>query len=146
MLNISKLKSLATGLEEITDTERQVRLADGYDAVIEVITSLSQIRFPVLVLEDRTSGVLTCIPGGMDTYTLALWVMCLAGRDDSKAQTYSKALSIIKRLIGLMLEQPSGLEGLDLSHMEYNKRSGGPNCYGYELLLTFNETIALSND
>lgn len=135
---------------EITDMENHVKTGGGYDEVTAILENIRTVEFPVVVIEDRSSGNFTIEESTVDTFTIALWVIVHNTRDEEQdtSDLYKEAFGILKKIVGMLLrdqvQRPEELGSLDISRMPYNRRMGGPNCLGYELLLTFKEDIELA--
>lgn len=145
MLDTDYLRKALAALPEFRDTSLQVHASDGYDGVVSILANIRGTAFPCTVLEDRSSGELGCRPGGVDTYSLVLWVMDMKGRDEQESAVYARTFSLAKRIVRLLVhDSREHFPGLDITSVPYNRRQGGPGCYGYELVLTFFDDIDLS--
>lgn len=153
MLSKEYLHEVLPELEEfgeLAEIENHVKTGGGYDEVTAILENIRTVEFPIVVIEDRSSGSFTIEESTTDTYTIALWVMVQNTRSEEEDTTdlYKYSFSILKRIVGLLLrdqvEKPDVLGSLDISRMPYNRRLGGPNYLGYELLLTFKEDIELA--
>lgn len=153
MLNKKYLHEVLPELSEfgeLTEIENHVKTGGGYDEVTAILENIRTVEFPVVVIEDRSSGNFTIEEGTMDTYTIALWVMVQNTRSEEQdtSDLYKDSFALLKKIVGLLLrdqvQRPGELGSLDISRMPYNRRMGGPNCLGYELLLTFKEDIELA--
>lgn len=152
MITPEYLTSLLQGMEEFHSIENQIKTGDGYDEITAILESIRSVEFPCIVIEDRSSGSFTMEEGPVDNYTLALWVMVQQTREEttSNSSLYQQAFSLMKKIAGKLVDEQqrevSQVAALDTRRMPYNKRQGGPNCLGYELLLTFNQNIELSDE
>lgn len=152
MITTEYLKELLKNHEEFSDYENQIMSGDGYDEITAILENIRTVQFPCVVLEERSFGNFSIEQGAVDTYTKALWIMVQQRRDEqqSNAQLYKRAFNLMKMIIRLMIaKQQTGAKevaSLNIARMPYNKREGGPGCLGYELLLTFNEDISLSDE
>ena len=153
MITVNYLKELLLELEEFSDPtaiDNQIKAGDGFDEITAILESIRSIVFPCVVIEDRSSGNFSIENGPVDTYTIALWVMLqqTRGEENDNSEIFRNAFALMKKIVVLLIrEQERGtpsVASLDISRMPYNKRLGGPNCLGYELLLTFRENIELS--
>ena len=153
MITVNYLKELLTELEEFSDPtaiDNQIKSGDGFDEITAILENIRSIVFPCVVIEDKSSGNFTIEDGPVDTYTIALWVMLQQTREEENdnSEIFRTAFALMKKIVVLLIrEQERGtpcVASLDISRMPYNKRLGGPNCLGYELLLTFRENIELS--
>lgn len=145
MLNVDYLRKALAALPEFTDTDAQVFASDGYDGVLSILANIRGAGFPCVVLEDRSSGELGCRPGGIDSYSLVLWVMDAKGRDEQESTVYARAFSLMKSIVRLLVhDSREHFPGMDVTSMPYNRRQGGPGCYGYEVMITFFDDIDLS--
>ena len=153
MITVNYLKELLTELEEFRDPtalDYQIKSGDGFDEITAILENIRSIVFPCVVIEDKSSGNFSIEDGPVDTYTIALWVMMQQTRieENDNSEIFRTAFALMKKIVVLLIrEQESGtpsVASLDISRMPYNKRLGGPNCLGYELLLTFRENIELS--
>lgn len=148
MLTVEKIKTLVGDLPQFTDIDNQIFTASGYDAVIAILERMRDIEFPCLVLEDKSSGELGCIPGGLDTYSISLWVMGRVERDEDRSSIIDAMFTLSKNIVKKMavnIEDPD-IVGLDIKHIPYNRRQGGMDCVGFELMLNFTEDISLEDD
>jgi len=148
MLTKEYLKNILSELQQVTCINEQLFEANGYDGVIEVLNNLRGIEFPCFVIEKKNSGVFQIIEGALDTYTQSLWIMGQIERDEEEkntSQLLDEMFHLMCDVIRLIIRDDlSGvLPGVDLSHISYNKRMGGPKCRGYEINLTFNDNISL---
>lgn len=152
MITVEYLKELLLQVEGFNDPDNQVKCGDGFDEISAILENIRSIEFPCVVIEDRSSGSFINEDGPVDNYTIALWVMVQQTREEqaSNSQLYLQAYTMMKKIAGLLItEQQKGvaqMASLDTRRMPYNKRQGGPNCLGYELLLTFHENIQLSDE
>lgn len=145
MLDIDYLQSALSGLPEFPRPDRQVFASDGYDGVLAVLSNIRAAEFPCVVLEDRSTGELGYRPGGIDTYSLVLWVMLAKSRDEQESTVYARAFTLMKNIVRLLVnDRRNHFPGMDISSMPYNRRQGGPGCYGYEVIITFFDDIDLS--
>jgi len=153
MITVNYLKELLTELEEFSDpsaVDNQIKSGDGFDEITAILESIRSIVFPCVVIEDKSSGNFTIEDGPVDTYTITLWIMLQQTREEENdnSEIFRTAFALMKKIVVLLIrEQEKGthsVASLDISRMPYNKRLGGPNCLGYELLLTFRENIELS--
>lgn len=134
-------------IEGFTNAETQVLEANGLDAILELLTNLRSITFPLVILEDRSSGIIQMIEGPLDTFTQSIWIMGQFGRGESEAAVYDEtrnlAVLILSRFRQMAVNGEPALQGWDWSRTQYLKRYGGPNARGWELVLTFKENISL---
>jgi hypothetical protein len=149
MMTRAFLCKLLQPLAAFTDTDAQVREADGLDAVMATVTGLRTISFPAVILESKDNGYFSVTDGALDNYTQSLWIMdqVTADKSDrSKAEVISDMFYIMEKIAALLVAAAVAgtLSGLDVSRMTYYLRSGGPKCFGYELSLTFKENINLA--
>lgn len=145
MLNIEYLRESLSILPEFADTDAQVLASDGYDGVLSILANIRGAGFPCVVLEDRSSGELGCRPGGIDSYSLVLWVMDAKARDEQENVIYARTFELMKRIVRLLVhDKDKHFPGLDVTSMPYNRRQGGTGCYGYEVVLTFFDNVDLS--
>lgn len=153
MITVNYLKELLVELEEFRDPsaiDNQIKTGDGFDEITAILESIRSIVFPCVVIEDKSGGSFSIEDGPVDTYTIALWVMLQQTREEENdnSEIFREAFSLMKRIASLLIrEQEKGtppVASLDITRMPYNKRLGGPNCLGYELMLTFRENIELS--
>lgn len=155
MITTTYLKKVLPELKEFEDADKfvnQFKEGDGYDEIVAILGNIRSIEFPCIVLEDRSSGTIgNLLAGPLDRTSIALWIMDQGDRDETEGgstifkRTFSLALDIIKLFIRDKNVEPE-LAGWDIDHLAYNKRMGGPKCFGYELVLTFEENIDLSTD
>lgn len=143
MLNAEYLNSalVETGLVA------QVLEAQGMDAIVELLTNLRSVEFPVAILESRNSGTLQLVEGPLDTYTESIWIMGQFGRGESESALYEQMRQLSIRVLAKILDDfKSGtavLQGWNHNRTAYMKRYGGQNARGWELVLTFNDDISL---
>lgn len=145
MLTAGRIKTLVEDLPQFTDIDNQIFTASGYDAVIAILERMRDIKFPCIVLEDKSSGELGCIPGGLDTYSVSLWVMGRVERDEDRSSIIDEMFALSKCVVKKLaanIEDPD-IAGLDIKHIPYNRRQGGMDCVGFELMLNFTEDISL---
>lgn len=143
MLNAEYLNSalVETGLVA------QVLEAQGMDAIVELLTNLRSVEFPVAILESRNAGTLQLVEGPLDTYTESIWIMGQFGRGESESALYEQMRQLSIRVLAKILDDfKSGttvLQGWNHNRTTYMKRYGGQNARGWELVLTFNDDISL---
>lgn len=145
MLDIDYLKFALSGLQEFPRPDRQVFASDGYDGVLAVLSNVRAAEFPCVVLEDRSTGELGYRPGGYDTYNKVLWVMDQKGRDEREGEAYARAFTLVKKVVRILArDRRHRFPSLDIASIPYSRRQGGVACYGYELILSFQEDIDLT--
>lgn len=136
--------------EALVDTGlvAQVLEAQGLDAIVELLTNLRSVEFPVAILESRNAGTIQLVEGPLDTYTESVWIMGQLGRGESESVLYEQMLQLSFRVLTKILEDvKSGrhqeLQGWNHNRTAYMKRHGGQNARGWEMVLTFNDDISL---
>lgn len=148
MLNKEYLSGvLLRNVDGFKRPETQVLEANGLDAILELLSNLRAVEFPVAVLEGRSSGTVQLVEGPVDTFTESVWIMGQLGRDESEVDLYEQTRRIsLQLLAGLLADASNGapeLSGWDWSRTHYMKRHGGQNARGWELVLTFKENFSL---
>lgn len=153
MLTKTYLEKVLPELEEFSDAEKfplQLLEGDGYDEIIAILGSLRSVEFPCVVIEDRSSGIMEhLLEGPVDSTSMALWVMDQGNRDNNPSAIFESSFALAKRILKLLIrdcDKESSLAGWDTGRVAYNKRMGGPKCYGYEIVLSFNENLDLSTN
>jgi len=125
----------------------QVLEAQGLDAIVELLTNLRSVQFPVAILESRSAGTVQLIEGPLDTYTESIWIMGQFGREESEAALYEEMRQLSLRVLAQVLKDfkagTTCLEGWNHNRTAYMKRYGGQNARGWELVLTFNDNFPL---
>ena len=131
-----------------TNADTQLFEAQGLDTILELLTNLRSLEFPVAILEGRSNGVISLdndVP--LDTFTQSVWIMGQFGREESEsdlyAETHSLSLRFMAKLIDMAKNGEPALEGWDWRRTQYLKRYGGQNARGWELVLTFTENTSL---
>ncbi len=144
MLNQSLLNRILKELPEFTDNH-QILEGDGYDAVIDLLGNLRSVKFPAVILESRSSGVISIVEGPLDRSTQSIWVMGQLGRDENEAALYDSMFELTKKVISKLLAYHDTPELHEWNHsrISYMKRYGGQNARGYEIILNFEENIGL---
>lgn len=150
MFTVDYLLQVLPELEQFEDPEKipsQVLSGEGYDGIIAILENLRTAQFPCIIVEDRSIGNILIDSGTLDSFTIAMWVM-IQKTDLSVTEQYKSAFSLGLEILKLLIRDKnlkSELSGFDYSGIQYNKRMG-PDCYGYEFVLTFREDIDLSDD
>lgn len=131
-----------------SNSDTQLFEAQGLDTILELLTNLRSLEFPVAILEGRSNGAIQLdydVP--VDSFTQSVWIMGQFGRDESEsdlyAETHALALRFMAKLIDMAKNGEPALEGWDWRRTTYMKRYGGQNARGWELVLTFTENISL---
>ena len=131
-----------------SNPDTQLFEAQGLDTILELLTNLRSLEFPVAILEGRSNGAIQLdydVP--VDSFTQSVWIMGQFGRDESEsdlyAETHALALRFMAKLIDMAKNGEPALEGWDWRRTTYMKRYGGQNARGWELVLTFTENISL---
>ena len=152
MLSTRYLADLLAGrLPEIADPDAQIIESQGLDTITALLSSFNSARYPVVILEGRSSGSIRMVEGPVDFHTESIWVMEQLGREDDEARIYEDAFRLARRILALLLhDSASGehceLDGWDYRRTSYMKRYGGPNARGWELVLSFAEDFPLLPD
>ena len=131
-----------------SNPETQLFEAQGLDTILELLTNLRSLEFPVAILEGRSNGVISLdndVP--LDSFTQSVWIMGQFGREESEsdlyAETHALALRFMAKLIDMAKNGEPALEGWDWRRTQYLKRYGGQNARGWELVLAFTENTSL---
>lgn len=128
------------------EIEYQVLEADGYDGVVALLGNVRSIYFPVVVIEDRTIGNISTDSGPVDSYSIPLWVMVSNDSSKTKTEIFKTAFTLVLKILKLFMrdvDSVADLTGWDFQRISYSKRSG-PDCSGYEILMTYRDNIDLS--
>lgn len=147
MITSEYLKRVLPELHEFEGLEmcNAVHEAEGYDGVVALLENLRTGQFPCVVIEDRSIGNISIDSGPLDSYSIPLWIM-VQDYSLEPSKLFQEAFEIGKKILKLLIrdaEKEDILAGFDYSRIAYNKRTG-PDCYGYEFLLTFRDNIDLS--
>lgn len=130
-----------------SNPDTQIFEAQGLDAILELLTNLRSVEFPVAILEGRSNGMIQLVEGPVDTFTESIWIMGQFGRDESEsdlyAETHNLTLRVMAKLLDMAKNGEPALEGWDWRRTQYLKRYGGQNARGWELVLTFTENFSL---
>lgn len=125
-----------------------IQFVSGYDAAMALVENARE-SFPMVIVEDNTSGVFSAEYGGVDSFNQSVWVMCaVIDRDGiTKNKASEQAMLITRKILAYMIsDKDSGncdAVALDLSSMPYFTRNTTV-ASGWELQLTFNESVNLS--
>ena len=66
-------------------------------------------------------------------------------RDEQESAVYARMFALAKRFVRLLVrDSREHFPGMDIASIPYNRRQGGPGCYGYELVISFFDDIDLS--
>lgn len=149
MLTRETLLTVLNGIEAITDPVAQVIEGYGYDGIMDILANIRTIKYPVIILEGKSTGQFTILPGAMDTFTQSIWVMDNLSRSESEKQVFDDAFKLGRKIISKLLDacdnETSAINGWEPQYISYSKRSGGPNARGWEFVLTFKENTDLTN-
>lgn len=142
------LKTILPEIEGFSaeDIEQQVLEADGYDGVVALLGNVREVCFPAVVIEDRTIGNISIDSGPVDSYSIPLWVMVSNDSSKSKTEIFKIAYALTLKVLKLLMrdvDSVTDLSGWDYQRISYSKRSG-PDCSGYEILMTYRDNIDLS--
>ena len=148
MLSKSLISSALIGvIPGFTNADTQIQEAQGLDTILELLTNLRSVEFPVAILEDRANGAIQLVEGPVDFFTQSIWIMGQFGRDESEADLYAEtralAIRVMAKLLDMAKNGEAALEGWNWRRTQYLKRYGGQNARGWELVLTFEENISL---
>lgn len=153
MLSVRYLNDLLTGrIPEIADPEAQIIESQGLDTITTLLSSFNSVRFPVVILEGRSSGSIQMVEGPVDFHTESIWVMEQLGAGEDEARVYEDAFRLGKRILAILLHESASavenphLDGWDYRRTSYMKRYGGPNARGWEFVLSFAEDVPLLPD
>ena len=132
----------------LANPEKQMLEAQGLDTILEMLTNLRSVEFPVVILEGRSNGTIQMVEGPLDTFTQSIWVMGQFARGEDEADVYDEMYALGLQLLALLIKDAQGghtreLEAWDWSHTSYMKRYGGQNTRGWEFVLTFKEDFGL---
>lgn len=125
-----------------------IQFVSGYDAAMALVEN-ARGSFPMVIVEDNTSGVFSAEYGGVDSFNQSVWVMCaVIDRDGiTKNKASEQAMLIARKILAYMIsDKDSGNDdavALDISSMPYFTRNTTV-ASGWELQLTFNESVNLS--
>ena len=98
------------------------------------------------MIEDRTIGNISIDSGPVDSYSIPLWVMVSNHSSKSKTEIFKIAYALTLKVLKLLMrdvDSVTDLSGWDYQRISYSKRSG-PDCSGYEILMTYRDNIDLS--
>lgn len=132
------------------NADTQILEAQGLDAILELLTNLRSVEFPVAILESRSSGTIQLVEGPVDSYTESIWIMGRFGRDESESGLYAETHALALRVLAKLLDDAKNgepcLSGFDWRRTQYMKRYGGQNARGWEIVLSFTDNISLLMD
>ena len=148
MITRDYLLTILPEIEEFSsdDIQYQVLEADGYDGVVALLSNVRDVCFPAVVIEDRTIGNISIDSGPVDSYSIPLWVMVSNDTTKTRTELFQSAFNMTLKILKLFMRDinsAADLSGWDFARIGYSKRSG-PDCYGYEVLMTFRDNIDLS--
>ena len=125
-----------------------IATVNGYDAAIALVEN-ARASFPMIIIENNTSGVFSAEYGGVDSFAQSIWVMCKVEErtGTTKSQASQQARELMLSLIRqIMADKDSAHEdavALDVSQIPYFTRNTAIAA-GWEVQLTFNEIINLT--
>ena len=149
MLSRNLLVKLLRDLPWISDPDNQILEAQGFDTITALLTSFNRVKFPVVILEDRSSGSVQLVEGPVDFFTQSIWIMEQLGGEDNESEIYRHAFHLGQRhILPILLNARSHgmcreLNRWDFRRVSYMKRWGGPNARGWEFVLSFSEDFSL---
>lgn len=131
-------------------TDGQVIEAEGYDAILELLTSMRSLSFPSIILEDQSSGVVQVVEGPLDTFTQSIWVMERVARSETQSSIARAMKELAKQILARLLEAKvcgeACLRDWDHTRTTYMRRDGGQTAAGWEMVITFKENFTLEYD